>query len=302
MKAQNLKHWQIPAKTFLVGEYAAVAHESAIILTTSPCFKLTLQKCVDKDVFETNATGIHPESPAGLFWQQSRYVQQDLLFSDPYNGQGGLGASSAQFLGAYLAEHHLSGTIPSKEDLLAKYDAYTWQGRGLRPSGYDVLAQSQNQCVYINRKKASIERLNWSFNDISFILVHSNEKLATHEHLQTAKLPTNIPRLSALVEDAKTALSQADSKKMLYAINLYHEELRAFNLVASESLAKIAALKEMFAPLAIKGCGALGQDVLLMIVPALARIEVEEQLINRGWKVLADNQTLYKDPPLLPFI
>ena len=34
--------WRIPAKTFLLGEYAAVAGESAIVLTTSPCFELSL--------------------------------------------------------------------------------------------------------------------------------------------------------------------------------------------------------------------------------------------------------------------
>nr|WP_256594408.1 hypothetical protein [Legionella pneumophila] len=55
--------WQIPAKTFLLGEYAAIAGEPAILLTTSPCFTLTLTE-------NAKLEGIHPESPAGLWWQK----------------------------------------------------------------------------------------------------------------------------------------------------------------------------------------------------------------------------------------
>ena len=50
--------WSIPAKTFLVGEYAALKEQSAILLTTTPCFELRLTS-------QPGLHGIHPQSPAG---------------------------------------------------------------------------------------------------------------------------------------------------------------------------------------------------------------------------------------------
>ncbi|WP_206753639.1 hypothetical protein, partial [Escherichia coli] len=57
--------WQIPAKTFLLGEYADIAGEPANLLTTSPCFALTLTE-------NAKLEGIHPKSPAGLWWQKNQ--------------------------------------------------------------------------------------------------------------------------------------------------------------------------------------------------------------------------------------
>lgn len=56
--------WRIPTKTFLLGEYAALADLGAILLTTPPCFELTLTETPGLD-------GIHPDSPAGRWWQEA---------------------------------------------------------------------------------------------------------------------------------------------------------------------------------------------------------------------------------------
>ena len=53
----NEWHWTIPAKTFLMGEYAALAGESALLLTTTPHFELSLTD-------NPGLHGIHPDSPA----------------------------------------------------------------------------------------------------------------------------------------------------------------------------------------------------------------------------------------------
>lgn len=88
--------WLIPAKTFLLGEYAALAGASAILLTTYPCFELTLTSK------NNQLSEIHPKSPAGVWWQQ-QHLDHGLIWNDPYTERGGLGASSAQFLASYLA-------------------------------------------------------------------------------------------------------------------------------------------------------------------------------------------------------
>jgi mevalonate kinase len=284
--------WQIPAKTFLLGEYAAVAGGSAIILTTNLRFELSLS---EKDIME----GIHPDSPAGQWWMRHRLPGLGLIWRDPYQGKGGLGASSAQFIGSYLAICYLLKLTPSHGHLLDAYHESSWRGEGLRPSGYDVLAQTQNHCVYINRQNESMQSYQWAFDDIAFLLLHSGQKLETHYHLQHTSLPSSLGYLSAISDQAREAFATQHSARLIQAINDYHKELVVLNLVAQYSLQVIQAFKEQPDVLAAKGCGALGADVLLLIVP---RASLATKIINvtaQGWDILATSDSLYTGCVLL---
>ncbi|CAM2800157.1 mevalonate kinase [Legionella steigerwaltii] len=277
--------WLIPAKTFLLGEYAALAEASALVVTTSPCFELTLTS-------QEKLSGIHPESPAGLWWlkQNSR---QGLLWSDPYAGQGGLGASSAQFLASYLASCFLNNSIADMNQMLSAYYESSWSGKGLKPSGYDVIAQSQQGCVYINKQQKIIKPYSWPFQDLSFFLIHTGVKLATHHHLQDTTLPTQIDYLSFLVDEAQQAFEQVDSLKLIKTINDYHQKLAELNLVAEHSLKLINEFKKYPEILAIKGCGALGADVLLLVTSVDKAKTLADQLKLRHWTILATEKNLY---------
>ncbi|MBA2655519.1 MAG: hypothetical protein H0U70_00865 [Tatlockia sp.] len=277
---------RIPAKTFLLGEYAALAGESAIILTTSPCFEITLTK-------EGGLQGIHPDSPAGQWWAQHRIASQGLCWQDSYQGRGGLGASSAQFLGAYLASCHLLKVIPNQKSLLDAYYQCSWQGVGVKPSGYDVLAQTQNRCVYLNQKQQVTKSYDWTFKEISFLLLHSGQKLATHYHLKNIKPLKAINPLSATVERARQAFELADCELLVDAIKSYSEQLIDLGLVAPHSLEYIRAFNSQPEVLAAKGCGALGADVLLLIVPTSCLESKVKNLEKEGWTVLATNKDLY---------
>ncbi|CEK11667.1 mevalonate kinase family protein [Legionella hackeliae] len=284
--------WRIPAKTFLLGEYAAVAGGSAIILTTAPCFELAIAT-------DSLMHGIHPDSPAGQWWLHHRTPMQGLLWRDPYEGKGGLGASSAQFIGAYLASCHLLHIKPNMDALLDTYYQFAWRGEGLRPSGYDVLAQLQNRCVYINRQNNSIESYDWGFKDIAFLLLHSGQKLATHYHLQRTTLPNSINELSAISEQAKRAFEQTNSNELVDAINNYQQHLNNCNLIAPHSLRHIQALKMQEDVLAAKGCGALGADVLLLVVPKMGLKTKISNLTADGWTILASSDDLYTGRALM---
>lgn len=283
--------WRIPAKTFLLGEYAAVAGASAIVLTTSPCFELSFSK-------DGKMQGIHPDSPAGQ-WAYHRMPAQGLLWHDPYQGKGGLGASSAQFLGAYLASCHLLHVTPNRKALLDAYYQSSWRGEGLKPSGYDVLAQSQNRCVYINRQNKIIQSYDWCFKDISFLLLHSGQKLATHYHLQRMTLPNAINQLSVIAESAKDAFEEINSEKLLDAVNAYQQQLANLNLVAPHSMQHLQAFKSQPDILAAKGCGALGADVLLLIVASDCLKAKMNNLAAEGWTILATSDDLYAGRALM---
>ncbi|MBI2786829.1 MAG: hypothetical protein HYX60_11245 [Legionella longbeachae] len=284
--------WFIPAKTFLLGEYAALTGASAIILTTAPCFELTLTS-------QAELSGIHPESPAGLWWQHQQHLMTGLVWKDPYAGRGGLGASSAQFLASYLASCAIKRTEAHLDDMLRAYYEVSWTGKGLRPSGYDVIAQSQKGCVYINKQKNIIDSYAWPFRDLSFFLIHTGIKLATHDHLQEATLPDHIDYLSSLVDKAKLAYEQIDSKTIIATINDYHKKLSELNLVAKHSIKIINQFKKNPEILAIKGCGALGADVILLLTSADKASNLGENLIRENWTILATEKNLYFQDQLL---
>lgn len=284
--------WHIPAKTFLLGEYAAVAGGSAIILTTTPSFTLAL-------VEGEHHQAIHPDSPAGQWWASHRIPAKSLAWQDPYEGKGGLGASSAQFIGAYLASCHVLQVKPSQQVLLDAYWQSCWSGEGLRPSGYDVTAQTQNRCVYLNRRQHILECYDWVFPDLAFLLLHSGQKLATHYHLRHHSLPSSIQHLSRIAEQARQAFMRADSSQFIDAINSYQQQLQQLQLTSLHSLQHLARLKQKYPVLAAKGCGAMGADVLLLIMPAQGIAQHRKKLQQEGWTILASSSDLYTGKVLL---
>ncbi len=277
--------WQIPAKTFLLGEYAALAEASAIILTTTPYFELGLTD-------DEGLHGIHSLSPAGLLWEQEYCSNTGLAWLDPYEGRGGVGASSAQFLACYLATCHLKKKKPALNSMLNAYYQSAWKGKGIRPSGYDVIAQSQQGCVYINKYKNIIQTFDWPFKDLSFLLLHTGIKLKTHNHLEETTLPASIDRLSNLVDEAKIAFEQTDGTSLIRIVNDYHQMLLGLNLVADHSIRMIQQLKGQPEILAIKGCGALGSDIVLIITLRKDTLLLREKLKMNNWSVLASEENL----------
>ncbi len=279
--------WAIPAKTFLLGEYAAIMGFPAFVLTTSPCFELSLSD-------DPGLHGIHPESPAGRWWLQQGFSDVGLQWHDPYQGRGGMGASSAQFFGVYLAQHYLQKKTICKTDMLDAYFQSAWQGVGMRPSGYDVLAQSLHGCVYIDGQQVKSQIYSWPFTTLAFILLHTGQKLATHHHLQALTLPGQVEQLAKIVESAKRAFELADSCHMINAVNAYHRQLLHMNLVAERSFSQIQLLQQHDDVLAVKGCGAMGADVLLLLTPKNRLESLTEHLSTMGWAILATSEALYE--------
>ena len=287
--------WSIPAKTFFLGEYAAITGAPAIVLTTRPCFEVTLTD-------EPGLQGIHPDSPAGQFWTKQGYIDRGLHWHDPYGGCGGLGASSAQWLGAWFAsawladpeQHHVPDEKCFPNDMLNAYFQSSWQGVGVRPSGYDVLAQSMSGCVYIHRQQSISHVFSWPFHDLAFILVHTGQKLATHHHLQSLNLTGELEQLTAIVASAKTAFETSDSQQVINAVNEWHQRLLHLNLLAPHSLQQIELLKACPDILAAKGCGAMGADVLLLLLPVNRLVPVRDYLAKAGLNILATSENLYK--------
>lgn len=278
-------HWSAPAKTFLVGEYAALKGQSALLLTTTPYFEL-------RSTEEPGLHGIHPHSPAGRWWAHCNLINQGLVWHDPYQEIGGMGASSAQFLMVYQACAQLQGCSVTQNQLIQDYRQFAAGDAGVPPSGYDVLAQMTQGCVYLNQQTGAYEQYTWPFTDLGFIVVHSQKKLATHDHLQTLRVSDIPDQLGELVDYAKTAFLTQTAYHLVEVVKAYHQILYEQGWVAPHSLQLIQRLYQETDALAIKGCGAMGSDVLLLLVRQTQLSQHIAHLLQTGWQILATNTTL----------
>lgn len=291
--------FNLPAKTFFVGEYAALYGGPALLVTTTPCFGITWSNKITRHN-ESRLRGIHPDSPAGRWWLSSKHHRGILEWQDPYQGRGGLGASSAQFLGAFLASCHCLNQEPQLTDMFNAFQQTCKHEAGILPSGYDVLAQSQNQFVAINRQERVLQTYPWPFADIDFFLVHSGKKIQTHEHLKNIQLHASfIKELSSIAHQTQMAFINTNSNQLIDSINAYSKSLFTNQLVTENTITSLIAFHECEYISASKGCGALGADVLLLITTRNDAAKLEAKLRDEQKLILATSADIYREKPIL---
>jgi mevalonate kinase len=241
---------QIPSKTFLLGEYFVLNSGRALLCNTTPIFSA---ECITDTPLNLN--GLHPDSPAGKLL---RHHDIAIAVACPHQGRGGFGASTAQFLAGYYAIH---GTPFDLQHLLDSYRDHAHNGNGTPPSGADLMGQTQGGLCLWDEANTTLENLDWPFADLAFVLCHTGHKLATHEHLRSLEhLDTHL--LEAPFEQAITALKSNDDLSFVNAVNAYQDALIAQGLTAQHTHDLRCAAQEHPAIVALKGCGAMGADVV----------------------------------------
>jgi mevalonate kinase len=271
--------YAIPSKTFLEGEYLALEGYESIVITTTPCFLINPLK--------TTPSSIHPDSPAGLM--QKKAGLSEFEFIDPYNGLGGFGASSAQFIGAYLIWAQKNNVSPSLWGLVQSYRDIHETYSGKIPSGYDVIAQALGGIVFIHSNEKKVKHLQWAFKETGFLFFHTQHKLATHTHLNTAPPLKHQEALRQTVLRGLEAFEKQDSILLAQSINGYAACLRQQNLMTSVTAICLDALMPMAGVLAAKGCGALGSDVIMVLAESHAMESIKIKATQLGLKFIADN-------------
>ena len=279
----------IPGKTFLVGEYVATVKGPSLIFTSKPKFSLK--------VIKTNANQeqpFHPDSPAGKLYQLHAKVLQkhSFKFNNPY-AQGGLGGSTAEFLALYLyIEKLLDLDKVTDHDLVKFYQSLSIT-KGTPPSGADLIAQRHQGISYYYPDKKIQQSHNWPFQDLSLLLFHTKQKLATHEHLKNLKNNNNFSELATLAHLTYESFRNASTADFINGIILYGKQLQSQNLVAQHTQLILSNVTKLHPEvLASKGCGALGADVFMV----LCHPSHKEQLINsisqQGYPLMATEQQL----------
>jgi mevalonate kinase len=280
----------VPGKTFLLGEYCALKEGPSLIFTHSPCFNLKLSKN-NTSVFNS----FHPESPAGKLYADhlSLLEPYQFQFDDPYQGLGGLGASSAEFLSLYRIIKTLSSQKQSQKELLETYWHYAYQNKGMKPSGADLVAQSMGGLCFFYPQKAICDSHPWPFKDLSLILLHTRNKIATHTHLESLTLNQDIQTLNQAVLRAKGAIEQKNSSLFVECMTLFATELAKQQLVAPHTEAILTQLKKSPHVLTCKGAGAMGADIVIVICHRDAEKALIKTLNKSPWPILATQKDLF---------
>lgn len=222
MSQETSFHLQIPGKTFLVGEYLALAGGPSVVAMTRPCFEFSwtaIEKQSTQPLELQHA--FHTDSPAGrllgeLYKKRPDCSDYRITFHDPHFGKGGLGASTAEFIGAWAFEqwllskklenraddtarrefvevlpNHRNEVVPMWSsdrvgsgrfrDLLDRYFQYVNVG-----SGADLVSQVAGGIAVWDGVQDHMRRFSWPFSDLSMTLFKTGRKLATHEHLASS--------------------------------------------------------------------------------------------------------------------
>ncbi len=286
--------FSIPGKTFLLGEYLALHGGPTLVALTHPNFELIAKKK------GTGSLGtIHLDSPAGKFISaySDYFAEFDLEFKDPYQGKGGFGASTAQFLGVYslwlYKEAHQQDMekLFDLKHLLDAYNKVAWNGQGFAPSGADLVGQLKGSLTFFEKKKGLLSVASWPFMDLEFYLIHTGNKLATHEHLRalTDFDDTGLEKSFAM---AKRSFETHQSELFVEAVNLYAMNLQALGFTCEPTLKLLGEMRKLSGIKAIKGCGALGVDVLFAVVAKDQSQELKMYCQKNNLSIVSSHQQI----------
>ena len=266
--AGDVLRLSVPSKSFFLGEYLALEGGPTLLAATLPRFELAVLPGSGA------VRGVEPASPAGrlITAQIGTFGSLDVEFLDPHAGEGGWGASAAQFLMCYAALERIRENSAHEqaagidiERLLSAYVDVAWDGHGYSPSGADIIAQLEGGIVEFAKADRAIRKHAWPFDDLEFFFVPTGNKVATHEHLRDLGR-VDVTVFSAHANSACAALVSRDSARFVGAMRGYADELERQALVHPDTVAILQRLDALPGVLARKGCGALGADVVVAIV------------------------------------
>jgi len=208
----------------------------------------------------------HPQSPAGLIWEQ---MKGSYDFYDPYSGEGGFGASSAQFL---TAKRFLSASELRPDEILNEYKKIQ------TGSGYDVVAQLLGGVAHIDASKGVFETFKWPFVDIDFLIFKTGHKVQTHE-----SCPANIEyhKISSQSGVVTSAFLQGDSQNFVESLCDFRDLLSDQALVANSTAPILEDFESDQDVLMAKGCGAMGADVVLVLTTIEKTMAVKKRFDHK---------------------
>jgi len=259
----------VPSKTFLTGEYAVLKGYRALIMTHDPQFTCTL---LSSGGDESKAVSFHPESPAGKLELELTGKQHKWNFDDPHKGAGGFGGSTAEYISVYKSLKP-EGDVT---DLSQKYYSL-FQNKSNPPSGGDLVAQyTEEPSLHIFRKEPfETSSYSWPFDHVGVLILKTDTKLATHEHLENLKVLDfdHLGNCSYQVVDSLLTKDFNGFTQGIEAFTAAQSNLGLLSRQTEEILELFGEIPEIYAA---RGCGAMGADVVAVFV--------KKECMNYVWK------------------
>jgi hypothetical protein len=306
----------VAGKVFLLGEYAALTGSPALLAAVGPRFVLRARSSGrgahlgPPGPASSAASAFHPASPAGRLIERARErlgagFGFSFWFEDPYRGEGGFGASTAQFALVYGALAEEAGWELSAHAARKLYRELM-AGEKLPPSGADLIAQWSGGVVRFDPSRAGgdgIESraagLDWGALLVFSAAALPGRKVPTHEHLarlaDSPLRPDRVATLAALVDRADRAILSGDGASFGAGLTEYARALSDAGLELAAARADREALASVPGVLGVKGAGALLADaVVVWLAPEATtlggaeRSRVIQAARERGLKLIAD--------------
>lgn len=258
--------FSVPSKVFIAGEYLALSGGPTLIANVDPRFKMHLQN-KGEGPSSSALELFHPQSLAGklIHSEKETFADVQMSFEDPFNGAGGFGRSSAEFILTAAVLSHLKNKKFETWSTLETYGKFA-QNDKVPPSGADLVAQCTGQVTYFSKTKKKIEMWSWPWEDLGFMVLSTGFKLKTHEHL-AALSPEKIAEigriLSPSVEQIISSFRDRNKDSFILGISQLSECLEQKELLFQATKNLIDLLTEQLGVVA-KGCGALGADVVIL--------------------------------------
>ncbi|WP_374028834.1 hypothetical protein [Bdellovibrio bacteriovorus] len=264
-----------------------------LVFLSQPCFELEVTKG------HGGQGSIHPDSPAGLFIRKypEYFSQFDLTFRDPYSGKGGFGASTAQFLTVYAlwlykeAHHQDMEKLLDFKHLLDAYYEVAWTGVGVRPSGADLVGQLKGSLTFFEKRQGLISIKGWPFENLEFYLIHTGNKVPTHEHLKTlARFDSaELEKAFALI---KSSFDYQNEERFVEGVEAYAAALKQLHFTCAETLQLIEEIKQVHGVKAVKGCGALGADVVMVVLDKHQISGMDQFCADRRLSIISSSEKI----------
>lgn len=264
--------FNVPGKTYLVGEYAVLVGGAALGLATSPFFKI--------DYGSIKKTQLHSESPAAkLLKAQGREI--DFSIENPY--VGGFGYSAAEYWAAAIPD--ILKNRPHFSDLLKEYK------KNHSGSGVDLAFQYFGRVCLADPAVQFYQNFSWHFENLDFAAISTGVKVPTHEHLNNLEL-TVLKDLPAQSEKVIQAFSRNREFEFLAELRKWADQLQNLGLTTDKSITLRAELEKFSAIKLAKPCGALGADVILVFFAKSQKESVREFLESQQQRIVAFSDNL----------
>lgn len=295
-----------------------------------------LEKKQKIDVSTWHSDFYKNDSPAGKYFvkNQEKLSDWQVYFFDGYHKQGGFGASTAQFLALYhfvnLIDNQFEEfTEIDLDNLLVEYwlcqsDAEKKIRRVLTdtkqmyllPSGHDLIAQQHAGFSTVSKSLHSLaggdtsqdvseslslqleiqfRTFRWGFENLDFLLVPTGNKLATHTHIENLE-KFSVEKLKEIQERLEGFFFIQDEVAFNLALKEWYQELQTLGFVSTltqELVQKVETKPEI---LGIKGCGAMGSDVLFLTFNRSDREKVVSWLSSEKLTSHYGMEHLWKKP------